>query len=394
MEVRGRHRLAPVVALLVLAPWAAECSWGGFPAEDLPLVVLFLGPVYGGAALLIREVARRTGGGWPVTALLAAAFGLVQAGLVDQSLFNRQFLDDTQLAEQGRSAAATLVPGIGVSAGQAVDFVGNHVVLSICAPIALVEALVAPARRGRPWLGRPGLAVVGLLYVLGSLLIFADDDGRKGFLLSPVQAGTAAAAVAALVAVALLPRWRRPPRRRPGRVPAPPLVGAVVLAGHLVGWFTSGWAGVGIRITVAGLVVAAVVAWSRRAGWGPAHVVAAWSAGLLAAAAGAWAVPTYAPASPVSAVVGDAVVGLVAVTLVAAAYRRAGTDGNAGLTSGDGRCDHGDARLPVRPAVGVAGRVGAGAGGARGPRCVRLARRSVGGVAPVGGEPSEHGRSP
>jgi len=311
------------LGLLVVAPWAAECSWGGFPAEDLPLVVLFLGPVYGGAAMLIREVVRRTGGGWPATALLAAAFGVVQAGLVDQSLFDRHFLDDTQFAEEGRSAATTLVPGIGVSAGQAVDFIGNHVLLSICAPIALVEALTAPARRDRPWLGRPGLVGIAVLYVLGSLLVFSDDGGRKGFLLSPSQAGLAVAAVAGVVAVALLPRWRRARPCRPGRVPHPLLLGAGVLAAHLAGWLLSGWLGVGVRLASAVLVVAAVVTWSRRPGWRRTHVVAGWSAGLLAVAAGAWAVPTYAPASLASAVIGDAAVGLVAITLVTAAYRRA-----------------------------------------------------------------------
>ncbi|SNR42784.1 hypothetical protein [Actinomadura mexicana] len=39
-------------------------------------------------AVLIREAARRTGRGWPTIVLLGAAFGLVQAGLIDQSLFN------------------------------------------------------------------------------------------------------------------------------------------------------------------------------------------------------------------------------------------------------------------------------------------------------------------
>lgn len=86
-----------------------------------------------------------------------------------------------------------------------------------------------------------------------------------------------------------------------------------------------------MRLAVAGLVVAAVVTWSRRPGWGRRHVVAGWSAGLLAAAAGAWAVPTYAPASPVSSVIGDAAVGLVALTLVSAAYRRARADDRTSL---------------------------------------------------------------
>jgi hypothetical protein len=55
-------------------------------------------------------------------------------------------------------------------------------------------------------------------------------------------------------------------------------------------------------------------------------VVAGWSAGLVAVAAGAWAVPTYAPTSPASAIISDAVVGLVAAGLVLTAYRRAGDE--------------------------------------------------------------------
>ena len=56
-------RWAPVAIILVAAPWFAEMSWGGYPFTDVPVILLFLSPMYGGAALLIREVARRTGRG-------------------------------------------------------------------------------------------------------------------------------------------------------------------------------------------------------------------------------------------------------------------------------------------------------------------------------------------
>jgi hypothetical protein len=322
------RRLAPVAALLVLAPWTAECSWGGFTAVDFLAVVVFLGPLYGGAAVLVREVARRTGGGWPAIVLLAAAFGVVQAGLVDQSLFNRGYLDDTQYAEIGRASETTLVPALGLSVQQVFDFVGNHVLLSICAPIMVVEAFLAPARRRRPWLGRRGLAAVGVLYVLGSLLIFTDIHGDTGFLLSPGQAGFALAVVLALVGAAMLPRWRRAPRRRDGRVPHPVLVGVVVLVAHLSLWFVTDWDwwGIGARIVVIGAVVTMLVAWSRRPGWGQRHVVAAWSAGLVAVAAGAYTVPTYAPATPTAALVGDVAISVITLTLVLGSYRRAVTN--------------------------------------------------------------------
>jgi hypothetical protein len=111
--------------------------------------------MYGGAAVLIREPARRTGGGWPAIVLLAAAFGVFQAGLVDQALFNQNYLDNTQYADWGTDANATLVPWLGFSAEEAYSYVGNHIALSICAPITLIGSFVAEPRRTRPgWAGR------------------------------------------------------------------------------------------------------------------------------------------------------------------------------------------------------------------------------------------------
>jgi hypothetical protein len=53
----------------------------------LPALVV-LAPMYGGGALLIREVVRRRGLGWPSIILLALACGVLEEGLITQSLFN------------------------------------------------------------------------------------------------------------------------------------------------------------------------------------------------------------------------------------------------------------------------------------------------------------------
>ncbi|GAB3947746.1 hypothetical protein [Micromonospora vulcania] len=336
-----RRRLVPVVALLVLAPWAAECSWGGFTLDEFLPVVIFLGPMYGGAAILIRETARHLGGGWPTIVLLAAAFGVLQAGLVDQSLFNPDYLDDTEYADTRATAEATLVPGLGFSARQAFDYVGNHITLTICAPIVLVESILGPGRRLRPWLGRPGLVVVGVVYLLGSLLIF-NDSGRKGFLASPLQLAFAGALVLALVAAALLPHWRRPRRAaapaaevRPAdpsragtsavkarRAPHPIWVGLVVVAVHFGTDLAPGWPGLGIALALAAVVGGLIALWSSRAGWGQRHVLAAGSASLVTAAGFAYLVPPYAHASPAQALAGDIAVSLVTVTLLGVAAWR------------------------------------------------------------------------
>jgi hypothetical protein len=294
-----------VAALFFLAPWTAECSWGGFTAQEFLFVVVILGPLYGGAAILIREYARRTGAGWPAIILLAAAFGVVQAGLVDQSLFNTDFLDDTQFAG---------------SDPDAVSYIGNHVALSICAPIALVEAF--SSARQRPWLGPVGIAVTAVLYVLGSLLIFFDDGGRKGFMASPAQLIGATAAAVVLIGLAMLPRWRR--QRPPLDAPAPrPLwTGLLVGAAYSAPGLTTHWYAVAVAAVAATVLAVVLSDWSRRSGWGPYHVLAAATTPMVIVAAEAYAVPTYAPSSAVSAVVGDIAISVIVAALVVGAFRR------------------------------------------------------------------------
>ncbi|MGC5305608.1 hypothetical protein [Micromonospora zamorensis] len=317
-----RRRLLPVLALLLLAPWAAECSWGGFAIDGFLPVLIFLGPMYGGAAILIRETARHLGAGWPTIVLLAGAFGVLQAGLVDQSLFNPDYLDDTQYADTRAAAEATLVPGLGFSLRQAFDYVGNHIVLTICAPIVLVESFLGNGRRLRPWLGRPGLAVIGVIYLLGSLLIFSDSSGRKDFLASPLQLTFATVLVLALVATALLPRWRRPRPRRGRRVPHPLWVALLVVLVRFGTDLTPGWAGVTIALALAAAAGALIVYWSSRDGWGQRHVLAAGTAGLVTAAAFAYLVPPYSPASPAAALAGDVAVTVVTLALIGGAWWR------------------------------------------------------------------------
>ncbi len=291
-----------IVALWLLATWCAECVWGGFTVAGYPVAVVFLGPLYGSVAVLIREVARRRGGGWPSMVLLAAAFGLVQAGLVDMALFDREALAGTQFAEQGVAARATSVPVLGFSVEQLWDFVGNHVWLSVCAPIAVVEACTRPEVRRAPWLsGRTaGLFVVS--YVAGSLLIRSD----MSFTPSPVQVVFVLVAVVVLVVAAVF--WRpSPPRAVSG--PGPLVLGGVVLSAQVGSWFFGAqWLGMGLRLVTLLLVVALVVRWARS----EAHVLAAWGAGLVAAAGGAFLSPPYDPA-PVWLMVLSDVVGAVFV---------------------------------------------------------------------------------
>src|SRR5262249_10472968 len=145
------------LGLLILAPLCAEYITGYDTSTGRPLALvgglLILSPLYGGPALWSRELARRFGVGWPGIMALAAAFGIVQAGVVDQSLFSKSY---REIEYWDDMVQPTWIEPLGFSAFAAMSFIVGHVIWSYCIPIALVEAL-HPALSRQPWLRWPGL---------------------------------------------------------------------------------------------------------------------------------------------------------------------------------------------------------------------------------------------
>jgi hypothetical protein len=186
------RRIAPAVGLFFLAPLVGEFLLGNISIQDI-VALLFLAPLYGGGALLIREVTRRTGRGWPTILILGLAYGLIQAGLFDMGLFNPSY--------EGLDLTAAYIPALGISAYYSLAFIVGHAVWSISVPIVLVETLV-PERRATAWLGKVGLTVTALLYLLGGLLIAYDSQTAEHFLPSTAQLIGAGAVAVALIAVA------------------------------------------------------------------------------------------------------------------------------------------------------------------------------------------------
>src|SRR5918911_1441164 len=151
------RRYLPVFVLFLLSPFIAEVLFGATPLRNIR-ALLIVTPLYGGGAVLIRELARRRGPGWGRIFLLGAAYGIVEEGLIIQSLFN------PKMFEAGLVGARFL----GVNWTWTMWTIGYHIVWSIGIPILLAE-LSFPARRSVPWLGRAGLIIVGALYILGAL---------------------------------------------------------------------------------------------------------------------------------------------------------------------------------------------------------------------------------
>ncbi|GAB2972769.1 hypothetical protein [Saccharothrix stipae] len=252
--------LRAALMLFLLAPLVGEFVLGNVPLSEIGALVV-LAPMYGGGALLIRELARRTGRGWPTMLVLGLAYGVLEAGLLDQSLFNPSF-------EEWQFQAVTPVPALGISALNGYSFVVGHAVWSIGVPIALVESF-AFRRRTTPWLGRTGLTVLALVFAAGSAAVFWILLEQEGFMATPGQRIGAALVVLVLVVIAFLIRPRAAVARR---VPRPGYLGfgAFVVSSVFVA-VPEDWTGFGLKVALTVVAAAVLSWWGRGEAWGAAH---------------------------------------------------------------------------------------------------------------------------
>ena len=147
MAISGIRRVAPALGLFFIAPLVAEYLLGNLPIKLLGALVN-LAPLYGGGALLIREVVRRTGHGWPGIFVLAFAYAVIEEAFTTQTLFNPDYLHlNLHLLQPA------YIPALGIGGWWTIFVLTLHTVWSISVSIALVEALVPDRRRLRGWDG-------------------------------------------------------------------------------------------------------------------------------------------------------------------------------------------------------------------------------------------------
>jgi hypothetical protein len=307
----------PAVGLFFLAPLIAEYLLGDFPLTNLgPL--LFMAPMYGGAALLIREVVRRTRRGWPTIVVLALAYGILEEAFMTQTLFNPNYLGmNFHLLDHA------YIPALGMGAWWTVFVLALHTVWSISVPICLVENMV-PERATEPWIRTPGLVSVTVLFIWIAVAsaIFTVRQDKAHFVASAHQFTWAAIFVVLVTAAAfLLPKTGH----RAGSAPNPWIAGTFALAaGSLFllvppvwGW-RAFWAVVGLEL----VAVLVIILWSRSTGWSPLHRLAlAGGAGLSYAWHGFVQNPVMGKAG-VSMRIGNAVLALGLMALLTLAVRR------------------------------------------------------------------------
>jgi hypothetical protein len=266
------RRTAPALALYILAPFVAEFLLGDFPLTMLWLI-LPLSTMYGGGALLIRETVRRTGRGWPTIVLLALAFGVIEEGLLTQSLFNPDYVN-AHLLDDG------FIPSLGIAIPWTIGVLTIHTVWSVSAPIALVEEATGP-RRTTPWLPTPGLIASAALFLAGCFAIFSSTYGESHFMAKPGQL-----IVSAVVAIALIITAFLLPRRSFAPLPSPQpwaVFAFAILAG--VAFFSAEllpvWLRVAVALTVLAAVATLILRWSAAPAWGAWHRFALATAALL-----------------------------------------------------------------------------------------------------------------
>ncbi|WIM98671.1 hypothetical protein ACTOB_002278 [Actinoplanes oblitus] len=313
-----RKRIAPAVGLFFLSPLVAEFLLGNLPITFLP-AVLALAPLYGGGALLIRELVRRRGLGWPNILILAVAYGVLEEGLTTQSLFNPNYADQHLLVDG-------FVPAFGIAVPWTMYVIGIHVFWSICAPIMMME-VISGERRTTPWLGRAGLIVTGVLFLIGIAITTAINMSQWPYTATAGQFTATGIVLALLIAAGLLVRITFRPR--PGTAPSALVVlittlvaGAVFQGLTLDVVHVPTWVGVAVWAVDVAVYLTLLARWSARAGWTDLHRLAIAAGALITYAWHSFAETPVGAAAVAVDLIGNAVFTAGAVALIWYAYRK------------------------------------------------------------------------
>jgi hypothetical protein len=282
--VAPRRKISAAITLLFVAPLVAEYLLGDLPLKLLTALIV-LAPTYGGAAILIRETARRAGRGWPTMLMLGAAYTLIGEGLLTQSLFNPDYMQ-----KHWHLLSPAYIPALGMGAWWTLLMLNLHTFWSMGVSIALAEALF-PAEAETPWLGWVGDSVVALVFVLGAAASFGIGFKQNRFVASHAQLlGTAGLTVLLIVCAFLMPAHRlRRPRMADGWTPRPWMTshwtaGAVAFVlgmGVMNASPKWGWAAVGAMLAIDAVFLVLVTLLARQTGWGPLHLLSLAAGGVL-----------------------------------------------------------------------------------------------------------------
>lgn len=151
-RVTEKGRAALFLALL--SPMVAELLSGSAPPLEFFSVpgLLLLVPMYGGGALLVRELTVRWDKGWATIIILGAAYGIIEEGIAVKSFFDPGWADLGTLGEYGRVFEVNWVWSVWLTI--------YHSMISISLPILLLGLWSPHLKRDRILTDRQLRAVV------------------------------------------------------------------------------------------------------------------------------------------------------------------------------------------------------------------------------------------
>ena len=181
-----------ILALYFLSPVIGEMVSGSSPPSEFFTVfgLLVLPLLYGGGALIIRELSVIWGKGWASILIMGLAYGIIEEGLMVRSFFDPGWVDIGALGEYGRF--------LGVNWVWTVMLTLFHCMFSIAVPILLVN-IAMPDQAGKRWISDRWLKRLGAAFIVNVIV---------GFLLftryspGPLECSVAAIMVISLYAIA------------------------------------------------------------------------------------------------------------------------------------------------------------------------------------------------
>lgn len=317
--------LLPAIGLFLLAPLVGEFLLGNLSITSLGLL-LILAPLYGGGALLIREVARRRQLGWPSIILLGYAYALIEEAFTTQSLFNPNYVG-LRLLDYG------YISSLGISAWWTVFVLSIHAIWSTSVPIALVESFT-PATRHTPWLGKIGVVIVALLFLAACTILFSFQLADP-FMASTTQFVVSGVLVVLLIVGALvLGRFARRVPDDTQATPDPWTVGVLAFAlGSAFLILARTHEPIPALLNAVGLLLLLGAGsllfwrWSNRIGWTAQHSLTL-AGGLLLTYAwyGFVQIPSTGETTPLVDGIGNVIFAVGAIVLLILANRRVESD--------------------------------------------------------------------
>ena len=269
----------PIWTLLVLAPVIAEVLSGSTRISFIFVLIPEI-MVWGGGALLGRELVRRWRAGAVSLLLLGLALSIAEEFIIQQT-----------------SLAPLPFPGANASYGRfwGVNWVYFLFMLAyesvwvVLVPVQVTE-LLFPAHRDQPWLRKRGIVATCVAFLLGSFMAWYGwtQQARPRLKAAPYQPPVSAiaaglAAIVLLVLAAYLLRARGHSGQSESRRPLSPwLIGVIAFILSTAWWCLmtcifgpppafAAWLPLSLGVVWSLMAFALVVHWSAAAGWSDKH---------------------------------------------------------------------------------------------------------------------------